>query len=319
MTECVYKGEKDECLFTRDKPCAPCPDQLRLQDSQFVNRYRDPLFITNREDRWARSLCGMLADKAVFLACGGPSANDLPLEALNRRGMWTMAVNNMAGHPRFRPQAFVCADPLTKFSHSIWLDPGIMKFVPLPKMNGYRAKLRRKDQDGFHSLDQTVRACPNVWAYKRDTWFLPDDSFLMGEGAKWGNLSAGVTRTGLPKTVATMLLALRLLYHLGAKRIFLVGVDFQMTVEKGYAFDQERNPGAVASNNGQYAIVSRWLEDVVANGVFERFGLEVYNTNERSGLRAFSYVPFETALQDVQGFVDDEPDLIGWYEPRKKK
>lgn len=320
MEDCVYKGEKGECLLTRSDVCEPCTDFLSLDDEHFVDKYRDPLRITDRNrNSIGDSLCNMLANSSVFLACGGPSANDLPLEQLNRRGIWTMCVNNMAGHDRFRPQAFVCADPPSKFNHSIWLDPGIMKFVPSPKLRGYRSKLRKKRNGKFRSLGKKVPDCPNVWSFQRDTWLLPDNSFLMGNGARWGNQNAGVTRTGLTKTVSTMLLAIRILYHLGARTIYLVGVDFRMAPGKGYAFAQDRDAPAIASNNRQFQIISGWLEMMVKDNVFKRFGLSVYNCYERSGLRAFPYVPFEDAIRNAKGIIEDSPDLRDWYEPQKKK
>jgi len=255
-----------------------------------------------------------LAGRAVFLLGGGPSANDLPLERLRRRGVWSLAVNNMAGHRIVRPQAFVCSDPPSKFSHSIWFDPGIMKFVPVPKLSGSRGKLREKKNGQFFDSSKKVCDCPNVWGFERESWLSPDDSFFLSEKALWGNHDSGVRKTGQPKTVCTVLLALRILYYLGARRIFLVGVDFRMSFGKGYAFEQDRTKEAVESNNNQFSIVNKWLCEMEAKGVFKRFGLEIYNCYQFSGLRAFPFVPFSEALEVVTEGVEEFPDLSGWYE-----
>ena len=72
--------------------------------------------------------------------------------------------------------------------------------------------------------------CPNTWGFSRRGWMSPDDTFFTESGAAWGNLNAGVERTGEDKTVCTMLLGLRILYHLGAREIYLIGVDFRAKI-----------------------------------------------------------------------------------------
>lgn len=56
-------------------------------------------------------------------------------------------------------------------------------------------------------------------------------------------------------------------------------------------------------------------EDVQNNKIFEKFGLKLYNVNRSSGLRAFDYVPFDVAVEEV---LDDFPStpfsLEGWYK-----
>lgn len=179
-TNCAYLGELvnstvHHCLL-RQQPCTAesgkgeCALRLQLDDPAFAQKFTDPLIIIDRQRTRTETLRGILAGGAAFLIGGGPSANDLPLELLAKRGIWSLAVNNSAGHPRIRPQAFVCSDPPSKFSHSIWLDPGIMKFVPSPKMSGRRAHLRRRTRRGFRGLKRTVTQCPNVWGFQRNSW-----------------------------------------------------------------------------------------------------------------------------------------------------
>jgi hypothetical protein len=141
----------------------------------------------------------------------------------------------------------------------------------------------------------------------------------MEPSAAWGNHNAGVERTGEPKTVCTLLLGLRLLYYLGARRIFLVGVDFFMDPKKdlldNYAFGEERDNNACRSNNAQYRIVNQWLCSMQENGIFDQFGLEIYNCCENSGLRAFPYVPFDVAVDNAREGIPEEPyNLKNWYK-----
>lgn len=293
--------------------------RLLLTDDDFAEKWIDPLPIITARREKTDAFRHMLAGRSAFLVCSGPSANEIELEQLNGRGIWSMAVNNMAAHHRFRPNAFICSDPPGKFSDTIWFDPGIMKFVPTPKLKGRRGGLRRKLPDGtFERLDVSISKCPNVWGFQRWSWLSPDDEFFLTDGACWGNHNAGMKKTGQPKTVCTPLLAIRLLYYLGARTVYLVGMDFTMSPDYGYAFDQGRTVEACLSNNNQFSIVNGWLCDMQGTGVFKRFGLKLYNCFERSGLRAFPYVPFDEAIIESKGSVQDRPSLSGWYEKGKK-
>jgi hypothetical protein len=328
---CVYRSDKlvgESWKCHRHGVCVPtggegkvascdvCQDSLKIGDKKFNERWQDPLvLITRRREPASDQLRDLLAGGSAFLMGGGPSANSLPLERLGDRGCWTMAVNNVAGHPKVRPQAFVCSDPPSKFSHSIWLDPAVMKFVPTAKLGGRRARLREKKPDGtFVPLAKTTADCPNVWGFQRYSWLFPDDRFFTADGCCWGNHASGTEMTKQPKTVCTMLLAMRLLKFLGARRIYLVGVDFTMSPSWGYSFGQSRDQAASASNNAQFIVVNQWLCKMQEIGVFDRFGLEIYNTFQHSGLRAFPYVPFEAAVTEAQGVIETTPDLRDWYQ-----
>lgn len=300
--------------FTDMPGCKRCKQKLLPNDPEFVNKWEDPLEILDRKRNRTHALRNLLSGGTAFLLCGGPSANDLALEKLSQRGIWSLAVNNMAAHPRIRPQAFICADPPMKFSHSIWLDPGIMKFIPNPKFTGSRNKLRRKVDGKFLDLDVRTPDAPNTWGFKRRGWMALDETFFTEDSAPWGNMNEGVIRTGLKKTGCTMLCAIRLLRYLGAHRVFLVGVDFDMGEGRGYSFGQKRTESNARSNNSQYEIVNEWLVALHNNKIFERFGMEIYNCYQYSGLRAFPYVPFDQAVEAAIGMVEQEPDTSHWYE-----
>jgi|15BtaG_2_1085339.scaffolds.fasta_scaffold00099_4 hypothetical protein len=249
----------------------------------------------------------------AFLVCGGPSANNMDLKSLNNRGIFSLAVNNVAGHSEFKPSAFVCSDPPEKFHLGIWKDPSIMKFVPHPKLRKGRSVLvERRGAGDFRKIKLSARDCPNTWSFLRRAWFTPDDSFFT-EGASWGNLDAGVKRTGLPKTACTMLLGIRLLYEFGVRKIYLLGVDFDMT--PGYSFPQHRDDGSIKSNNNQFRIVNEWLTKMETDGVFDRAGLQIFNCNLSSKLEAFTKIGFGSAMADILCDFPAEPfDLEGWYE-----
>jgi len=282
-----------------------------------TNVVDDPLEVVDARMHRTDCLKNLLAGRSAFLICGGPSAKP-HLDRLNRRGVFSLAVNNSAGSIA-RPQAFVFSDPPLKFSHSIWQDPAVMKFCPTPKMRSSRNMLREKVDGVFYKSSLTVVDCPNVWGFRRESLLRPDDSFFTLPGACWGNLDSGIKITGEQKTVCTMLLGIRLLVYLGAQRIHMLGVDFRMTPESGYSFAQARTQNACISNNRQFGIVNEWLCKMQSDGVFERRGVSLFNCYQHSGLRAFPYVPFEQALEDVVGQVEEFPDLGGWYEKSRCK
>lgn len=305
--------------------CRTCREYLRPDSPELAKRYDDPLRITDATRGDTEALRGMLKGRPTFLVCGGPSAKTTPLDLLNQRGIWSMAVNNMAGY--FRPNAFVCADPPRKFHHGIWLDPTIMKFIPTPKLDtsDKRGKLREKIASG-EFVDLTWNGnpvftinSPNTWGFERRSWLRPDDSFFTEASAPWGNHNAGVKMTGERKTVCTMLCAIRILYYLGSRKIYLVGVDFGMRYDRSlvdnYAFGENRDFDAIITNNAQFEVVQGWLQKLADGKVFDRFGLEIYNCNEKSSLRTFPHVPFDLAVEDVlHGFPKEPFDLNGWYE-----
>ncbi len=308
--------------------CDTCSWKLLPSDPAFGAKWVDQLKVMDRE-RNPAPLRNMLMGHPAFLVCGGPSFKEIPKEQLSQRGVFTLAVNNVGATSGVRPSAFCCSDPPMKFSSSIWLDPGVMKFVPHPLLfvRG-RGDIRRKLTDGtFEWIDRIegneikrhrIRDCPNVWAVQRRPWLKPDDSFFLEESVTYGNFNAGVAMTGEEKTICTMLMGLRVLRYLGAKTVFLLGVDFWMdpTADAcgNYSFGEERNLSEITNNNRQYGIVNDWLCRMQQAGVFKRFGLEVYNCYQRSGLRAFAYVPFRDAFEFATDRIDQDPDLKLWYD-----
>lgn len=340
MKPCIYRGQQTQrvvgmnqspiydCIQLKEctefptsnlvATCKDCHYQLDPDDPEFSKKWLDPLHVIDRTRTPNHCLRNLLAGGAAFLVCGGPSATVDLLEELSHRGHFSMAVNNKAGHSKFRPQAFVYSDDSFKFSHSIWYDPAIMKFCPTPKLNGHRANLKYRDPVTHKFLDGgKVLDCPNVWAFGRRSWLELNETFFTEPSAAWGNHKVGVERTGLEKVVCTMLIAIRLLYYLGARKIFLVGADFNMIPGEEYSFPQgKETEGAADSNNYQYSVVNRWLTELQDNGTFSRFGLNIYNCNNScaSGLTAFPFVDFSDAIRISQGRVESNPDLRHWYE-----
>lgn len=337
--DCLYLGEKVNrtedglgihdcrihkfCTKTGREPqvasCEHCKQKLTLDSPGLGKHYRDPLTVLDRHLNPTESIRHILAGGSAFLICGGPSAKNLPLERLKNRGLFSLAINNVAGWDRIRPQAFICSDPPSKFHDGIWKDPSMMKLIPIPKLKRKRGGLRRKVGPGqFEDLSVTTEDCPNMWGFGRRSWLLPDHTFFTDKDAAWGNMKAGVERTGEKKTACTMLLGIRLLYYLGARTIYLIGVDFGMMygvgLQDNYSFGENRDENAVRSNNDQYLIAGDWLNRLEKGGIFQQFGLSIFNCNPHSNLRAFPFVQFDNAVDTALADFPSEPlDLEGWY------
>lgn len=317
--ECRMHGKCTLLANAAAQPaCSDCKDRLTLDSPDLATKFLDPLTVTDCRKTPTHALRGLLAGGPAFLVCGGPSVKLIDYQKLNERGVFSLGVNNVAG--MVPVNAFTCSDPPMKFHWGIFLDPRIMKFLPVPKLGGgrNRGQLRRKNADGtFQWIGRCAKDCPNVWGYERRSWMMPDHTFFTEPHAAWGNQQAGVDRCDQPKTACTMLLGFRLLHYLGARTVFVLGADFEMKSGIGttgnYAFGQARTDDAIESNNRQYRIANDWLEQL--RPVFERFGMQCFNCNPLSGLRAFDYAPFEDALRICKGAMPVEPyDLSTWYE-----
>ena len=318
VDQAIYQcGQYDSCTLKSNRGGLPACDGCKQFSAIHAahEKYLDPLRITDRAGNPTHALRNMLYGGAAFLVCGGPSLKTLPYERLRERGVFSLGINNAAG---FAPcSAFVCSDPPSKFHSSIFLDPKVMKFLPTPKLRRNRNKLRKKVGDKFEEIKRTTANCPNVWGFERRSWLMCNHTWFTEPSAAWGNHQIGVNKTGEPKTVNTMLLGLRVLQYLGAKIIFLLGVDFHMDPSRGdtgnYAFPEHKHAKGCLSNNDQYVNTANWLSRL--KPVFEQFGFQTFNCNPLSSLRVFDHVPFETALEACRGPVCTEPlDLERWYE-----
>lgn len=279
----------------------------------------DSLAVYDRTLNRTHALRGMLAGRPAFLVCGGASLQSLDTSLLRKRGVWSMAVNNVAAH--VRTNAFLCADAPSRFHQGIWLDPAVMKFLPFGNFNKSKGTLREKVGEEFRPLcngrkQLTVRDMPNVWTFSKRHWMSLNDTFFTDSDAAWGNLKDAEKRTKLPRTGCTMLLAIRVMYYLGCRRIYLIGCDFQMKEEeKNYAFAQKTSRRDVNSNNRHYRNLNLWLTKMEKDGVFKRHSLEILNCNPKSGLEAFQFSDYENALKDCVGRIPEGEslDCEGFY------
>ncbi|MFW5891009.1 MAG: hypothetical protein ACOCUI_02220 [bacterium] len=285
--------------------------------------HEDPLFVVNpklpcphcNNERKQRKQCdfckhsgmkpinlsGMWHPSPGFLVCGGPSINKLPIEKLKDRGIVSLGVNNISGHVPI--DAWTFSDPQKKFHHGLFLDPKNITFAPIPKLKKH---VRGKLPDGsFRIINKRVRDCPSVFGYERKTIFYPEE-FFSTEYGHWG--MGGKQENRDFTCLCTMLLGIRLMHYLGCPKIYMLGVDFWMTKEEQYAFNQKKN-----ARNGRYKKENEMLKRLIPT--FKKYNFEVYNCNPNSKCDVFPYISFDNAIADCKGGVPEEPfDLSGWYD-----
>lgn len=250
-----------------------------------------PLFFT--KDMHALYLGDMYYKCSAFLICGGPSLKLANLAALASPGVFLAAVNNAA--TVIRPQIWISVDHPGRFHSSIWRDPGIAKFLPVCH---FRSSLRSRNTCGELVVsDDTPADMPNVIGYRRNEVFVPE-RWLTEETFNWGSDTGVHDSLGQKGYRSVFLVAIRILYALGFRRIFLVGCDFHMTADgANYAFDEPTNLQTIEHNNALFDVIGRRLELLVP--YFDAAGLVIQNCTAGSALKCFESRDLEAALADV--------------------
>jgi hypothetical protein len=225
-----------------------------------------------------------------FLILGGPSFKELNHDLLNQPGILTMGVNNSP--KTFRPDLWTSVDNPTHFIKSIWLDPKIMKFVPL-----CYSTHTIFDNEKWIPTDTTVGDCPNVWFFRRNATF-NHKQFLFEDTFNWGNdKDHGGARS-------VMLVAIRLMYYLGVRNLFLLGCDFHMDENTKYHFEQDRSRGSINGNNSTYkTLIERFTQ---LKPTFDEVGFNIYNCNRKSGLKVFPFVDYNEAINIAKGEMPED-------------
>jgi isocitrate dehydrogenase kinase/phosphatase len=166
------------------------------------------------------------------------------------------------------------------------LDPAIMKFTPI-----CHARKFIFNSDTWQYMDLRVGDCPNVVYYKRNEHFKAKQ-YLWEDCLNWGNhKERGGSRS-------VMLVAIRLLFILGIRRVYLLGVDFTMDAKTTYHFKQSRARGSVSGNNDTYQKLNEWFQEL--RPLFEKEDYQIYNCNPHSRLTAFDHMPFAEACAQVR-------------------
>ena len=250
---------------------------------KFKHNFLQPAPLLFTQDHHPLWLGDIYRGRSAFLIAGGPSFAQLDPTKLRLPGVLTMGLNNSV--KTFRPNLWTCVDSPDHFLRSIWLDPAIQKFVPICHASKFIF-----NSDEWKFMDIRVGDCPNMVYFKRNEHFQAKQ-FLWEDCINWGNHK----KHGGGRSV--MLAALRILFILGIRRVFLLGADFKMNPSTNYHFEQGRSRGSISGNNSTYHLLNKWFSEL--RPLFEEQHFYVYNCNPESGLKAFDFVSFDQAIADV--------------------
>jgi len=262
------------------------------------------------------NLVGQYRGKSAFLIASGPSFANVRTRYLRKPGIWTMTINNAI--KTFRGNAAIVVDDPSRFTYSMWMDPAVQKFVPLSHMDKplWDNRLIR-NPDGekvqlWQPSTMKVGDCPNIVGYRRNEKFM-SKRFLYEDTVNWGcHKQYGGGRS-------VMLAALRILFLLGFRTVYLFGVDFNMDEGHKYHFQEERTPGAIRGNNSTYSKMMKWFEELQPHFLAEDF--HVYNCNPDSKLKAFPFMDYKEAIRKASGEVGDTDHerVMGLYSKWEEK
>lgn len=277
-----------------------------------VGRYLQPPPMLFTRDGHNVFLGDMYRGSSAFLLCSGPSLTSHDLSKLGQRGILTCALNNAAAV--VRPNLWVSVDDPGNFVDAVWRDPAVTKFVPLCHMEK-RFSCRLPDGTLAES-SELVGDMPAVFGYRRNEAFQADQ-FLYEDTFNWGNHSDRRDDYGIRGSRSVMLIALRLLFYLGVRQLFLLGCDFRMKYgEQNYAFEQDRSRSSVSGNNKTFEALNVRLQHLLP--AFQREGYTIYNCTPQSGLTVFPHLPYEAAVEQA---MERQPRMIttaGMYDRERK-
>jgi len=295
-------------------------DQAKLRSSRNLHEgatvgcefFQACPFFFSREGA-SLSLVGVHRGASAFLLAGGPSAGTLDKEALKK--CWTMTLNN--AHSSYRGQANIIVDDPSRFNLSMWLDPTIQKFVPLahfekPLWDNRRIVSGEEWQQRWEPANMRVGDCPNVIGFRRNEKFHAG-RWLYEDTINWGNHK----NFGGGRSV--MLAALRVLFLLGFRRVYLLGVDFEMGADKAYHFAEQQTKECIRFNLETYTKLQNWFTELQPYFLQEKF--IVKNCNLNSKLTAFPFIPYEDAIVEASAHLGDHANerTTGMYRAYEEK
>lgn len=138
-----------------------------------------------------------------WLVGGGASFNKKDAAMIEKSPAPIMTIN-LSGTGLFRPDFWTSYDPSVRFHQSIYLDPGVMKFVH-----------KRRAMDLVPETSYKVCDCPNLYFFERDR----ERQFADFVSPK---------HKGIVDWADSFVQAIDLLYRLGFRRILLAGCEMRI-------------------------------------------------------------------------------------------
>lgn len=240
----------------------------------------------------------------IFLLCGGPSLAGMDLELLKSRGVMTAAVNNAGAF--FPADIVFMVDSPIRFHEAIWQNPRQMKFT---RVCVAKDEIRTRTADGkMIGTGKRANESPNAFFYRVGNFFTVKNYLEKSPPAWQCEWTVDGGKRHVKRSV--MLVALRMLWWLGFRTVFLLGADFNYKKGATYAFPGcDKAAGPCGTNNTAMGVLREWF--TVLNPEFKRRGYHVYNCTPNSKLTAFEQVDFAEAINVVEWA--GPVDTTGYY------
>jgi hypothetical protein len=256
---------------------------------------------------------------SCFLVGRGPSATPARWQQLADSGVTVCAVNEYPDIPGVSPDLWVTIDPPPYFPRRCWTDPASFKFS---RFDWRYVPLDQKPEQVCNPLvpGETMDifgVCPPAPTTLRFEFddtpapypYLPSECprsmFFVGVTEPQHPALASLAWAcpwvwdGLPHDSATrrpilnvLFTALRILYHLGFAKVYLLGFD-------GKGAERDERPGSAEAFAGQFAAVNRASRALRGMGHLSNSNFEVLQTSDAAmdgGLDAAEHVDFPRAV-----------------------
>lgn len=241
------------------------------------------------------ALRGRFAGKSIFSMMTGPSLNNLDYTHLFDK--YTFSIKKLP-ISHFMPTIWMCMEKQQEMPYQIWENKSLIKIVTQEVYDKGYMQPQGKPPYG----DKPLFRMASIRDYTRNIyWFklaqiYRSSTYFTEDKVQWGMDSERKDEHGIQGRRSIMLAHFRILHHLGFKRIYLLGVDFQMDKDKPYAYQREKSGSAVAQNNLLYEALETRLTTLYP--LMIQAGLEVFNCNPDSRLKVFPYISYEDAIND---------------------
>jgi len=265
-------------------------------------------YIIHRGVKKACDIGDLFYGAGVFVTSSGPSMATADLEALKQPGLLRFGLNNSPSI--IRPHLWTCMDTPGKFLESVWRDPAILKFCGEGQFD--KSIQRTFRDDDWRYCEAQIQDCPAVVHMRRNNR-VDSKAWLAERSINWGNDKF----YGGGRTV--MMAVLKICYLLGIKRVYLNGVDFRMSSEYTYAFNEQRAAGAVHNNNTTYKRFLAYATSI--SHLLAKSGMEIINCTPRSELTLFPFMPLQAAIaRELRDFPNPDTEITwGRYLPNEAK
>lgn len=280
------------------------PDIDRFQELELTYpKFGEYIPYFFNKNRVSIPLEGTYQNESLFIFASGPSVKDLDYKYL--KNVPILAINNAAIYLLLNgiiPTFFNANDDPSHFVKQIWLNPLIQKFIPFDRFNQ-----KLWDNEEWKPLNKTVQDCVNVIGYFRN------EKFFKGRWFKEKTINWGLHQS-IGDCRSTLLSSIKIAFLLGFRKVFLLGVDFEMTKDKSYVFNERRTDFDINSNNRNYKKMSdEMLLPIKEEG--EKLGFYIFNCNEKSKLKVFPYINYKEAIDKTSKiyYTLDKIESAGMY------